>query len=124
MRARGAGPSPATRRRWTGFATRRATTYAAALRGILQFPLVVYRVTTAAAYEDWRAGRLTRPVSTTTNLDLARVVKEVAADPEPMVLIEGRVKRPEAVIMRGRIEAYEIVVDTALVEPVEVRVLS
>jgi hypothetical protein len=98
--------------------------YARALRSLLKFPLTVYRVTSLKSYEEWRAGTFRRPVSTTLSLDLACLYMEMFPEPEPQVLIEGRVSRPDAIIMRGRIEGYELVVDSACVEPVEVRVLG
>jgi hypothetical protein len=98
--------------------------YATALRRLLAFPLTVYRVTTAAAYEEWKAGKFYRPVATTARLESAHIVMEVFPEPGPLVLIKGAVSKPEAVVMRGRIEAYEIVIDSGLVTPVEVDVVA
>jgi len=93
--------------------------YIAALRGLLTFPLTVYRVTTQAAYEEWKTGHFNRPIATTTSFDLANLVREVYPEPGPVVLIEGHVSKPEAVVMRGRIENYEIVIDSGWVTPIE-----
>jgi hypothetical protein len=98
--------------------------YARALRSLLNFPLTVYRVTSLQSYEEWKAGRFKGPVSTTLSLDLACLYMEMFPEPEPQVLIEGRVSRPDAIVMRGRIEGYELVIDSEFVEPVEVRVLG
>jgi hypothetical protein len=94
--------------------------YIAALRGLLTFPLTVYRVTTAAVYEEWRSGSFNRPIATTLDLGLANLVKETFPPEEgPAVLVQGNVSEPEAVVMRGRIEGYEIVIDAGRVTPVE-----
>jgi hypothetical protein len=98
--------------------------YARALRSLLKFPLTVYRVTSLRAYEEWKAGNFRRPVSTTLSLDLACLYMEIFPEPEPQVLVEGQVSRPDAIVMRGRIEGYELVIDSGFVEPVEVRVLG
>lgn len=99
--------------------------YANALRSILRFPLTLYRVTTAEFYRGWRSGLYNRPVSTSLSLEFARLIKDVhPATSQSLVLITGVVLHPDAVIMRGRIESYELVVDSACVSPVEVRVLE
>jgi hypothetical protein len=98
--------------------------YAAALRRLLRFPLTVYRVTTATAYDAWKMGRLYRPVATTVRLELARLVMEVSPEPEPLVLLKGTVSTPESVVMRGRVETYEIVIDSACIEPGDVVVIE
>jgi hypothetical protein len=98
--------------------------YARALRSLLEFPLPVYRVTSRKSYEEWKSGQFKRPLSTTLNLEFAYLYKEIFLEPEPQVLIEGRVTRPEAVLMRGRIEGYELVVDPCFLEPFEVRLLG
>ncbi len=99
--------------------------YVQALRRVLSFPLTLYRVTTAEAYETWRCGRLMRPVATSLSVDFARVLREIHPERHaPLVLITGALLDPEAVIMRGRIEGYELVVDSAHVSPVDVAVLE
>jgi hypothetical protein len=98
--------------------------YIAALRGLLTFPLTVYRVTTATAYEEWKSGSFNRPIATTLDLQLATLVKELFPEDGPNVLLQGHVSNPEAVVMRGRIEGYEIVIDSGWVAPVEATVLA
>jgi hypothetical protein len=98
--------------------------YIAALRGLLTFPLTVYRVTTKAAYEDWKAGDFNRPIATTASLDLANLIREIYPEAGPVVLIEGHVSKPEAVVMRGRIEGYEIVIDSGWVKPIEATLID
>lgn len=88
--------------------------YARALRGILQFPLTLYRVTTADSYHRWSQGDLFRPVGVTFSLELAQVVRDVhPARSDGLVLLTGRLNDPDAVIMRGRAAGYELVVDSA-----------
>jgi hypothetical protein len=41
-----------------------------------------------------------------------------------VVLLNGTVSTPESVVMRGRIEAYEIVIDSACIEPGDVAVID
>jgi hypothetical protein len=98
--------------------------YIAALRGLLTFPLTVYRVTTATAYEEWKKGSFNRPIATTVSLDVAHLVKEVFPEHGPVVLVQGNVSDPEAVVMRGRIENYEIVIDSGCVKPIEATVIT
>jgi hypothetical protein len=100
--------------------------YAQALRGALRFPLTLYRVTTVELYEKWRSGTYShRPVATSLSLEFTRLVREVyPIQQAPLVLITGALLNPEAVIMRGRVERYELVVDSGGVNPLEVRVLE
>jgi hypothetical protein len=98
--------------------------YANALQTILTFPLTVYRVTTADAWNDWKEGKFRRPVAATLSADLPHLVREAFFTTEQHVLLlKGIVSDPTAVIMRGRIEAYELVIDSGRVRPVEVTVL-
>jgi hypothetical protein len=98
--------------------------YAKALRSRLRFSLTLYRVTTATAYEQWKATRYSKPVGTTFNREFAEIAKETLPSDEKLVLITGSVTNPEAILMRGRIEVYELVVDSARVEPVNVKLLD
>ena len=68
-------------------------------------------------FEAWRAGQLTRPISATFVLDFARLIMDVYPDDSPTILVEGKVIHPEAVIMRGRLSRYELVVDSGKVAP-------
>jgi hypothetical protein len=99
--------------------------YAEALRGILTLPLVLYRVTTAEAYESWKAGTVARPVATTVSLASARLIEDVHPESgRKLVLVKGSVSEPEAIIMRGRIELYELVVDSSCISPLDVSILD
>jgi hypothetical protein len=98
--------------------------YARALRSMLRFPLTLYRVTTASAYEQWRVAPCGRPVGATFNRELAEVAREALPSEDRLVLITGLVSDPEAILMRGRIQGYELVVDSGRVRPVDVRLLS
>ena len=95
--------------------------YARALRGILSFPLTLYRVATAEQYAAWRAGRLHRPVvAASFSLEITTVIREVYPDPSRgLLLIKGLLRDPEAIIMRGNLEGYELVVDGSRVGSVE-----
>ncbi len=98
--------------------------YATALRTTLNFPLTVYRVTTEEAWDAWKAGTFQRPVAVTLSADLPYLVKDAYFGNEQRVLLlKGIVSDPKAVIMRGRIEGYELVIDSSRVQPVEVTVI-
>jgi hypothetical protein len=98
--------------------------YVAALRSALQFPLTLYRVTRAQDFEDWRAGRLIRPISATLVLESARLILDVFPVDTPAVLVQVEALDPEAVIMRGQVTRYELVVDAGRVPRDTAEVLS
>lgn len=98
--------------------------YAAALRTTLAFPLTVYRATTVEAWDAWRKGAFQRPVAVTLSADLPHLVRAALYDTDQdVLLLKGILSDPTAVIMRGRIEGYELVVDSGRVRPVEVTVI-
>ncbi len=100
--------------------------YARALRGILPFPLTLYRVATAEQYEAWKAGRLHRPfIAASFSLKFTTVIREVYPNPgRGLLLVRGLLGDPEAIVMRGNLEGYELVVDGNRVGPVEVSVID
>lgn len=107
-------------RRMPGYAA-----YVEALRSSLPFPLTLYRVTSAQAFRFWQATTYSKPVAATLSLEFAHVVKEVFPDTgSGLVLIKGSVTDPGAVLMRGRINGYELVVDSGRVQPVQITVLE
>lgn len=97
--------------------------YVRALRSILRFPIMLYRVTTVTRYDAWTSCQYSRPVAATFSRDFADVNKDVFPSDEKLVLGSGLLANPEAVLMRGRVERYELVVDTGHVRPVEVTLL-
>jgi hypothetical protein len=98
--------------------------YARELRRLLKFPLTVYRVATAQAFEAWESGALRRPIAVTLCPDLLHLVRDAYYSPtQDVVLLKGVVSDPDAVIMRGRLEGYELVIDSGRVKPVEVTVM-
>jgi hypothetical protein len=98
--------------------------YVQALRNILKFPLTLYRVTTAAAYDEWQVSEYSKPVAASFSREFAQVMKEVYPTDEKLVLITGVVSDPEAVLMRGRIEGSELVVNSGRVSPIQVSVIA
>jgi hypothetical protein len=101
------------------------TCYAQTLRALLRFPLTLYHVTTAELYDRWRSGTFNRPIGASFSLEIARLVHDVYPDPPgPLVLVTGTLIDPEAVIMRGRVQGYELVVDSGRIRPVDVSVVE
>jgi hypothetical protein len=100
-------------------------TYVKALRGLLKVPLTLYRVTTAAAYEDWRVRQDRRVLAASVCPDAARLLNEVFPDTEQKrVVVRIRLSDPQAVIMRGRVELYDLVIDTSHIAPEDVSVVT
>jgi hypothetical protein len=100
-------------------------TYVTALRGLLRFPFTVYRVTTAAAYEDWKAQQDRRVLAVSVSSDFTHLLNEVYPDTDQKrVVVSIRLSDPRAVIMRGLIEGYELVIDTGHIRPEDVSVIT
>jgi hypothetical protein len=98
--------------------------YVAALRGLLNFPLTLYRVTTMANYEQWATGTRRGPVGMTASLPIAMAYKDAISDREKqLVIFKVIVTDPEAIVMRGRIQGYEIVVDPGRLKRTDVAVV-
>jgi hypothetical protein len=98
--------------------------YVRALRSVLRFPLTLYRVTTARSYEQWRIAPCRKPVGATFNRALAEIARETLPSDEKLVLITGLVIDPEAILMRGRIAGYELVLNSGRVKPLDVKRLD
>src|SRR3954452_6431091 len=99
--------------------------YVQALRSSLQFSLILYRVMSAEAFKFWTETQYSKPVAATLSLEFAHLVKNVHPDnTTKLVLIKGSVTDPLAILMRGRIEGYELVVDSGRVKPIEITVLE
>jgi hypothetical protein len=99
--------------------------YVQALRASLPFPLTLYRVMSAEALRFWRETTYSKPVSATLCLASAHLIKDVFPDnTTELFQIKGTVTDPEAVLMRGRIDRYELVVDSGRVQPVQITIID
>jgi hypothetical protein len=95
-----------------------------ALRELLTFPLTLYRVTTMTHYERWAAGAARDPVGMTASLPIALAFKDAISDrTRELVLFKVSVSDPQAIVMRGRIQGYEIVVDPGLLSRSDVAII-
>jgi len=87
------------------------------------FPM--YRAMTPEALEAWQSGADMGPVGMTFDLRLAKKWRHfapIAAEGIPMIVVEVPV-HPEAVIMRGKEEESELVVDANEISAHELRLI-
>ena len=101
--------------------------YARALRGILPFPLTLYRVADRGAVRSLESGaapsalhrRFVQPGNSPPSSE-----KSIPNPSRGLLLVKGLLRDPEAIVMRGNLEGYELVVDGNRVGPVEVSVID
>jgi hypothetical protein len=98
--------------------------YVSALRGILHFPLQLYWVACAEYFRCWRESGLGGPIAATFALGSARLLMDVHPENGPTVLVGIQLADPEAVIMRGRLAHYALVLDLRRIDQDCIEVLS
>jgi hypothetical protein len=97
--------------------------YVDGLRASLKFPLTVYRSMPREAYEDWYHDGHSDTWAVTTDRTMAEKFRSFAAhDKQERVVLAMIITEPRAVIMRGKAEESEIVVDSGWIRPDDTRI--
>jgi hypothetical protein len=93
------------------------------LRGQLGDEFILYRAMTREAYEKWRSGEPQGASGFTLNTDFAKAWENFGTSDGNALVIVRALIRPEWVIMRGKPEDDELVVDFDKVPFEHVRVI-
>jgi hypothetical protein len=89
--------------------------YVRALRRDLGLPITVYRVCREASYRRWRRRPFSRPLGATLSLPIAEAVWHLKKRPG-FLLLQVILQDSRAVLMRGRPNGCELVIDAGRVE--------
>lgn len=99
--------------------------YVEALRASLSFPLTVYRLMPMEVYDDWTASPYSDQWATTTDPTFVEKFRRFAGhDKSERVVVKITVTNPQAVIMKGKAEEKELVIDSGWIEPEDTDIVS